>query len=175
SDLSRRNFHYMITEAHSLFLVLEWEKRLIGYGLVLINSGTSLARLYSICTLKEYQGYGLASKLIRRLEELAADEEDCAYMRLEVKANNKSAIKLYEKLGYRKFTEKEDYYDDGQKALCFEKQVRTLKITPRLKVPYYQQGTDFTCGPANLMMAMKTFNPRFEMNLTSELQIWREA
>lgn len=174
-QLSRRNFHYMITTANSIFLVMEWEKRLIGYGLVLINSGTSLARLYSICTLKEFQGHGLATKLISQLEDLAADKKDCAYMRLEVKANNKSAIKLYEKLGYRKFTEKEDYYDDGQKALCFEKQVRVLKSSPRLKVPYYQQSTDFTCGPSCLMMAMKTFNSKYEMNLSSELQIWRES
>jgi ribosomal-protein-alanine acetyltransferase len=174
-QLSRRNFHWMIKNAHSIFLVLEYETRLIGYGLVLINAGTSLARLYSICTLKEFQGHGLATKLISELESRAASEEDCAYLRLEVRADNRSAIKLYERLGYNKFTEKEDYYDDGEKALCFEKRIRTLKIRPRLDIPYYQQGTDFTCGPSCLMMAMKTFNPRVDMSLTTELQVWREA
>jgi ribosomal-protein-alanine acetyltransferase len=172
--LSRRNFHWMIKKAHSIFLVLEDQGRLVGYGLVLINRGTSLARLYSICTRKEYQGLGLASKLIRELEERASDE-DCAYLRLEVKESNKAAIKLYKKLGYQKFTVKEDYYDDGKAALCFEKRIRVLRSTPRLQVPYYQQGTEFTCGPASLMMAMKTFNPKVDMNLTNELQIWREA
>lgn len=174
-QLSRRNFQWMIKKGHSLFLVLEYKSILIGYGLVLINRGTSLARLYSICTLKEFQGYGLASKVIGVLETKAADDEDCAYLRLEVKENNKSAIKLYEKLGYHKFTEKEDYYDDGQSALCFEKRIRILKKTPRLNIPYYQQGTEFTCGPACLLMSMQTFNPKFEMDLSKELQIWREA
>src|SRR5690606_31558096 len=62
--LSRRSMHWMIKHAHSIFLVLEYRTEIIGYGLVLINAGTSLARLYSICTLKEFQGKGLASLLI---------------------------------------------------------------------------------------------------------------
>jgi ribosomal protein S18 acetylase RimI-like enzyme len=173
-QLSRRNFHWMITKAHSLFLVIEYKTKLIGYGLVLINSGTKLARLYSMCTLKEYQGHGLATQLIKELESGASDE-DCAYLRLEVKKNNRGAIRLYEKLGYKKFTQKDDYYDDGQAALCFEKRVRVMKKKPRLDVPYYQQRTDFTCGPSCLMMAMKTFRPKFDMSITNELQIWREA
>lgn len=174
-QLSRRSFQWMIKHAHSIFLVLEYKTRIIGYGLVLINSGTSLARLYSICTLNEFQGYGLASKLLTALEEKSADDEDCAYLRLEVKASNKGAIKLYEKLGYVKFTEKKNYYDDGSPALCYEKRIRTLKKNPKLHIPYHQQGTEFTCGPACLLMAMQTFNPRLEVNLSHELQIWREA
>jgi ribosomal protein S18 acetylase RimI-like enzyme len=174
-QLSRRNFHWMIKKAHSILLVIEYKTTLIGYGLVLINRGTSLARLYSICTLKEYQGYGLASKLIAELESRASDDEDCAFLRLEVKDNNKSAIKLYEKLGYYKFTEKKDYYDDGRTALCYEKQIRTLKKGARMSVPYHQQGTEFTCGPSSLLMAMGAFNSKLDMSLSTELQIWREA
>lgn len=174
-QMSRRNFHWMIKHAHSIFLVLEYKSKIVGYGLVLINSGTSLARLYSICTLKEFQGYGLASRLLGELENRANEDEDCAYLRLEVKASNKGAIKLYKKLGYVEFTKKENYYDDGSSALCFEKQIRTLKKKPRLNVPYHQQGTEFTCGPSCLLMAMKTFNPRCDMSLSNELQIWREA
>ncbi len=174
-QLSRRNFHWMIKKAQSIFIVLQYETKIIGYGLVLINRGTSLARLYSICTLSEYQGYGLASKLIQLLEEKAANEEDCAYLRLEVKDNNQSAIRLYQKLGYTKFTEKEDYYDDGRAAFCFEKRIRTFRKKPRLDIPYHQQGTEFTCGPSCLLMAMKTFNPKVDMSLSNELQIWREA
>lgn len=174
-QMARRNFHWMIKHGHSLFLVLEYKGLLVGYGLVLINKGTSLARLYSICTVKEFQGFGLASKLMTQLEESAADDENCVYLRLEVKADNRGAIKLYKKRGYVKFTQKENYYDDGSTALCFEKRIRTLKKAPKLNVPYHQQGTEFTCGPSCLLMAMKTFNPKFEMSLSNELQIWREA
>lgn len=174
-QLSRRNFHWMMKKAHSIFLVLDYHGQLIGYGLVLINSGTSLARLYSICILKEFQGHGLASKLIKELEIKSIDDEDCAYLRLEVKENNKSAIKLYEKLGYSKFSVKENYYDDGKAAFCYEKRIRTLTTPQKFEVPFYTQGTEFTCGPSSLMMAMKAFNPKFELSLSNELQIWREA
>jgi ribosomal protein S18 acetylase RimI-like enzyme len=173
-QLSRRNFHWMIKHAHSIFLVLEFESVLVGYGLVLINSGTSLARLYSICTLQEYQGLGLAKKLIASLEEKAC-EANCAFLRLEVKDDNMGAIALYEKLGYRRFTVKSQYYEDGRSAFCYEKQIRVFKKASRLKVPFYQQKTDFTCGPACLMMAMKAFEPKRELALSEELQIWREA
>ncbi len=174
-QLSRRNFHWMIKKARSIFLVLEYESTLIGYGLVLVNRGTSLARLYSICTLRSYQGHGLATLLIQDLERRSADDEDCAYLRLEVKEDNRGAIKLYEKLGYRRFTKKDDYYDDGKAALCYEKRIRMLTTPPRLDVPYYTQGTEFTCGAATLMMAIKAFNPNYELSLSNELQIWREA
>lgn len=173
-QMSRRSFHWMIKHANSIMLVLEYKTRVVGYGLVLINSGTSLARLYSICTIKEFQGYGLGTQLLIELEDQAQDE-DCAYLRLEVKSTNKGAIKLYKKLGYVQFDKKEDYYDDGGTALCFEKRIRTLKKPQRLNVPYHQQGTDFTCGPSCLLMAMKTFNPKADMSLSQELQIWREA
>ncbi len=173
-QLTRRNFNWMITKANSIFLVMEYHGKLIGYGLVLINSGTSLARLYSLATLNEYQGYGLGSQLIGELEEMSSDE-DCAYLRLEVKKSNTGAIRLYEKLGYIKFSEKKDYYDNGETALCFEKRVRFLKKKPRNNVPYYQQSVNFTCGPACLMMAIKAFDRKFKMTIQHELQIWREA
>ncbi len=172
--LGKRNFQYMIKEANSILLVLEYGSNLVGYGLVLINNGTGLARLYSICTLKEFQGMGLASRLITELENKAA-EKNCAFLRLEVKSDNKGAISLYEKLGYYKFTVKEQYYEDGRSAFCFEKQIKIFKLRPRLKIPYYQQKTDFTCGPACLLMAMKAFRKKQKMNLSEELQIWREA
>lgn len=55
-QLTKRNFHWMITkQANSIFLVFDYKTKIIGYGLVLINSGTSLARLYSIAVLDEFQ------------------------------------------------------------------------------------------------------------------------
>ena len=44
-----------------------------------------------------------------------------------------------------------------------------------VRVPYYEQTLEFTCGPASLMMAMKLLNPYLVLNRKLELQIWREA
>ncbi|MFO0983231.1 MAG: peptidase C39 family protein [Planctomycetota bacterium] len=45
----------------------------------------------------------------------------------------------------------------------------------KLPVPYYSQKFDFTCGPAALMMALKYFDPSWELNRSLELQLWRES
>lgn len=45
----------------------------------------------------------------------------------------------------------------------------------KLKVPFCEQELDFTCGPACLMMAMKYFDKTIKMDLSLELDIWREA
>jgi Peptidase_C39 like family len=45
----------------------------------------------------------------------------------------------------------------------------------RGRVPYYNQTTDFTCGPSSLLMAMKALDPRTDFSRTHELQLWREA
>ncbi len=45
----------------------------------------------------------------------------------------------------------------------------------RLRVPFRRQSFDFTCGPTCLLMAMRSFNPRVEMTVDAEIDIWREA
>jgi ribosomal-protein-alanine acetyltransferase len=172
--LSRKNFSWMLTKAHALFLVLEVDKKVIGYGLVLLNTGTRLARLYSLALSKAYKGRGLGKALLEALIE-KAQELDYVYLRLEVKESNHSAIGLYENMGFRVFSKKDDYYSDGSTALCFEKRILFLKKSPKLSVPYYQQSLNFTCGPACLMMALKKFKTRFKPTISDELQIWREA
>jgi len=45
----------------------------------------------------------------------------------------------------------------------------------KLFVPFYRQASQFTCGPASLMMAMKYFRPSIQLSLALELDIWRES
>jgi ABC-type bacteriocin/lantibiotic exporter with double-glycine peptidase domain len=42
-------------------------------------------------------------------------------------------------------------------------------------VPFYRQASQFTCGPASLMMVMKFFRPTIQLNRELELDIWRES
>jgi predicted double-glycine peptidase len=48
-------------------------------------------------------------------------------------------------------------------------------IGRRGRVPYYNQTTDFTCGPSSLLMAMKALDPKADFTRTHELLLWREA
>lgn len=45
----------------------------------------------------------------------------------------------------------------------------------KMCVPFYQQASEFTCGPACVMMAMKFFQPNLRLNRGLEFDIWREA
>jgi len=42
-------------------------------------------------------------------------------------------------------------------------------------VPYYQQTSEFTCGPACILMVMKHFDPRLELTRQLEFEVWRHC
>ena len=106
--MSRRSFRRWINGEHRAFLVATLNDKLVGYNLIILHRGTSLARLYSIAVDSEIRGKGIGRKLIEAGEKAARDA-DRIDMRLEVRQDNTSAIKLYESLGYNRFGEYEDY------------------------------------------------------------------
>ncbi len=172
--LSRRNFQWMLTRAHASLTVAEGDGGVLGYALVLFHEGTSLARLYSIAIDLRARGIGLGQKLLEAAEQAARDN-DRAYMRLEVRPDNRGAIALYERNGYRPFATVRDYYEDHSEALRFEKRIRNPGHEQRRHVPFYRQTTDFTCGPACLLMAMGALQPERQLTRREELRLWREA
>ena len=172
--LSRRNFKWMLTRANADLTVVEQEGRVAGYVLVLFHRGTSLARIYSIAVLPDYRGRGLSAALIGAAEE-AAVRPDCVAVRLEVRPDNQAAIRLYEKLGYHFFSLKLHFYEDDTEALRYQKRVLFANPSGGLDVPYYRQSTDFTCGPASLIMAMAAHDPALDAGPRLELRLWREA
>jgi hypothetical protein len=44
-----------------------------------------------------------------------------------------------------------------------------------LKIPYYAQTAEFTCGPACVLMVSKFLAPGFRMNRSQEFEIWRQC
>lgn len=173
--LSRRSMRRWIKAQHGIFLVAEIDAVMAGYALVWCHKGTRLARLYSLAVLPSFRGRGLAMELLKAVERRAA-EQGRLFMRLEVASNNTSAISLYERLGYRVFGRYEDYYDDHDSALRMQKTIqRFVGEASQHRVPWYKQTTDFTCGPAALMMAMASLDDSISPNQELELDLWREA
>jgi ribosomal protein S18 acetylase RimI-like enzyme len=172
--LSKRSFlHFIKPGAHEL-LVIANEEQVLGYVLLLYRAGTNLARLYSIAVTPVAQGKGISKKLLNAAEQ-AAHEHRCAFMRLEVNVHNSTAISLYRKDGYKTIDTLSQYYDNSDDAFRMEKQLYQRGKNRSVSKPYYQQTTDFTCGPASLMMSIKTLRPDYVMSRHEELQIWREA
>ncbi|WP_051340478.1 ribosomal protein S18-alanine N-acetyltransferase [Azospirillum halopraeferens] len=175
--LTRRSFNYLLTRANAAALVEVQTGTVAGYALVLFHAGTSLARLYSFAVDPAFRGRGVGRRLLAAAER-EARAHDCLYVRLEVRRDNAAAIALYKSAGYREFGVYDDYYEDHMEALRLEKRLGTGgTVVPPVPhpVPYYQQTTDFTCGAASLMMAMKALDPAVELTRRLEVRIWREA
>ena len=172
--LSRRSFRRWLASEHRAFLVATLDNKLAGYILIILHRGTSLARLYSIAVDNTTRGLGIGRKLVEAGEKAARDA-DRIDMRLEVRQDNTSAIKLYEALGYHRFGEYEDYYEDHEDAFRYQKRIRQFDPSHwQRPVPWYRQTTEFTCGPASLLMAMHSLSGQ-PPERSDELQIWREA
>ena len=172
--LSKRSFHHFITKGKASLYVFEGEQSLLGYSLVLFHQNTSMARLYSLAVSPDARGKGVASALIDASEKDAL-VHGVVSMRLEVHVNNETAIELYKRLGYREFAIYPDYYEDHAPAIRMEKSL-VPHLTPKNSiVPYYGQTLEFTCGPAAIMMAMKSINPELQLDRQLELRLWREA
>lgn len=173
--LSRRSFKHYLSSEHGKIIVAERDNDLLGYGLIWLHKGTRLARLYSLAVLPQYRGQKVAQRLLQALESLALEHKRF-YMRLEVSSENSAAIALYEQLGYRVFGRYSEYYDDKSDALRMQKRIRAYgKPGVSLAAPWYQQTTEFTCGPATLLMAMAGFDNSTQVSPEHELAIWREA
>lgn len=173
--LSRRSFRRWINGEHRAFLVATINAKLVGYILIILHRGTSLARLYSIAVDSDIRGRGLGRRLLVAGEKAARDAGRID-MRLEVRKDNTGAIQLYESMGYHRFGEYEDYYEDHEDAFRYQK--RILQFDPshwQRPVPWYRQTTEFTCGPASLMMSMLALDNTQQIDRSEEMQIWREA
>jgi hypothetical protein len=119
-------------------------------------------------------GRGVAPMLLEAAEA-AGLARNCRTIRLEVHVTNHAAISRYRKSGYREFGRHRRYYEDGGDALRFGK--RLVPNLPALAVapPYFHQTTEFTCGPACMMMALAWANRAFKPAPAFEFALWRQA
>lgn len=45
----------------------------------------------------------------------------------------------------------------------------------KFNMPYYAQSSEFTCGPACVLMVMRHFDPRMEISRELEFEVWRQC
>ncbi len=97
-------------------------RRFLGTAVVFFRKGSSVARLYSLASQPESRGKGIGTALVEATEA-AAKQRRCTILRLEVRTDNASAIKLYERLGYRCIASLPGYYQDGADGWRYEKRL----------------------------------------------------
>ena len=101
---------------------------LLGAAIIECRSNARAARLSSIAVAPVHAGRGIGSLLLAAAEEraLVVGRER---LRLEVRADNRPAIRLYEHHGYARFAVRPNYYEDGMTAWCYERTLGPSRAT----------------------------------------------
>ena len=118
--IERRAFRHAMRSPTMICLVAGKAGEVLGYGIVERRRNSTAARLTSIAIAPQGAGHGLGKRLLAALEREALTA-GAQRMRLEVRADNHVARKLYEAAQYRLVETLDDYYEDGGAALRYEK------------------------------------------------------
>ena len=118
--LSPRSLRRHISSPSTDMVVITLDGAIVAYALNFYRKGSAIARLYSIAVEDAHRGKGLSARLTSDLAARAR-RRGCDRLRLEVRTDNTSAIRTYERQGFAVFGSIPDYYEDGAAALRMEK------------------------------------------------------
>jgi ribosomal protein S18 acetylase RimI-like enzyme len=118
--LSRRQYRRHLASISAEVIVAAAGANLLGAAVVFLRRGSQVARLYSIAVAAGARGGGVGATLLRAAEA-AAGRRGATRLRLEVRADNAGAARLYERHGYERFGTHRCYYEDGADALRYER------------------------------------------------------
>ena len=107
---ARRNLSRMLAGGRTRFLLAGDVVGEGGYLALSFRAGSRVARIYSLA---------VDPALLDAAKSRAA-AQGCRVLRLEVRATNSAARKLYDRHGFRLHDERIAYYEDGETALVLE-------------------------------------------------------
>jgi ribosomal-protein-alanine N-acetyltransferase len=87
------------------------EGELVGY--LIVSRYVDAWHVMNVAVAPEHRGRGIAATLLERLFDLTADDGRRGYT-LEVRVSNATAIRLYERLGFRARGIRRGYYTDNR-------------------------------------------------------------
>lgn len=128
--MSRRRFAALAKRPSACVLVALSGASILGYAILLTRRGIRSARLYSLAVAPEAAGRGIGRRLLAGIER-AARRCGAERLRLEVRTDNRRAIRLYEEAGYGLIGRRPEYYSDGMTALLY---ARDLAASPRARL-----------------------------------------
>jgi ribosomal protein S18 acetylase RimI-like enzyme len=118
--MSRASFRRLLASPSATLVVAEAEAQIGAYVLVLYRVNSDAARIYSIGVARKFRRRGLARMLVAVAEKDAVRRGRKA-MRLEVRADDRGTVALYESCGYRRVGRAPGYYGGRIDALRLEK------------------------------------------------------
>ncbi len=128
----RRQIRYLLQSPNAISLAACSNNKIIGYVIGLGRKGSQTMRIYTFCISKEYRLRGIATSLLKWLEEECM-EKGIYYIVLEVSVLNVPAQKFYIKNGFMEFDRIPKYYRDGITAIRMKKLVARPTLAGRIK------------------------------------------
>jgi uncharacterized protein len=116
--LSKRQLRYLQRSPNAVFQVAQENGTIVGEGIALVrhHKRSLSGRLYSLAVHPDHRGHGIGNRLLQKtLAELVARGAKRVF--LEVEQVNTSAVKLYERHGFRPIGVLTDYYGPGRHGL----------------------------------------------------------
>ncbi len=122
---SRSYMRQVIRQPNAATWIAEDGERMCGFAIVEWTLGTDglAAYIQTLEVLPETRGKGVGGELLRRMEDSAAAEGAEAIW-LHVDEENATAIRIYERHGYRAQGRRQGYYGRGVSALIYAKTLR---------------------------------------------------
>ncbi len=111
------DFFLYLWQFADAFLIAEKDGKVVGF-IIAIKPSYQEMRILMLAVDKLYRRQGIGSNLIR---ELILRHPEIRKINLEVKVNNKEAIKFYKKHGFKIKEKIENFYTDGSSAYIMEK------------------------------------------------------
>lgn len=110
---SRSVFESEISNPNAYYIVAVCSDRAVGYcGIDFVVDEGSITNL---AVLPDYRNKGIASQLLRLIEDFAFNEK-LSFITLEVRESNYNAIKLYKKNGFKEVGRRKNYYSDNRET-----------------------------------------------------------
>ena len=119
---SLAQFKEEISAKDRYYLVAENEGVIVGYAGVM--PAGDLTDILTMTVVPAFRRKGIAREFLKRLIDWSRNKKAQAVM-LEVRYNNAEAIPLYEANGFRKISERHDYYGPGLTAIVMRKELRS--------------------------------------------------
>jgi ribosomal-protein-alanine acetyltransferase len=120
---SKQHIANLLSDYNCISLVAKTNGKIVGFiiGMIHIERNALVGHILTVDVSPSHRRRGIAQRLLQKLEEIFK-EKGVKSCRLEVREDNIAALKLYQKLGYKKIGKLENYYGDAH-GIYFRKEL----------------------------------------------------
>jgi len=111
---AKQQIAHLLTDNNSVSLVAKVNSEIVGFiiGILYADRSSLTGHILTIDISPSHRRKGIAQRLLREIEDIFK-EKGVTACRLEVREDNIAALRLYQKLGYKKIARLQRYYGNA--------------------------------------------------------------